>query len=390
MFDWQIFSANLRAARLRMGLTQKGLAEHLHISTQAVSKWERCESVPDLTRVCKLAQVLRISIDQLLGTQQDRENALIAVDGGGTKTEFVLVSVSGKLLRRIVLPGSNPNTCTIKGTCDILCRGIDALMQEPVRVLAICIGCAGFFSGNNGEQVEDLLRKNYPGTPLRCFSDICNVLACAKDPDNAIAVICGTGSVVYATKGGTLLRCGGGGWRLDTLGSGYDLGRSAIAAALDHRDGSGPGTMLTALVEEKLGGKVWDQIDTVYRENTAFIASFAPLVLRAWQAGDKVAESIVTENCQRLIQLIHAAAERSPAAKQVLLGGSILTQQAAFRQLLEGMLKPGLQPCVLQYPQIWGAYLRCTALAGLARPDPEEFMKQYTQEVEYAAHGNAK
>lgn len=379
MFQMQVFSKNLRSARKRMGLSQQALARQLFISTQAVSKWERGEAVPDLTHICRLAEVLHISIDDLLDVRRSEE-ALIAVDGGGTKTEFVLISLSGRLIRRLVLPGSNPNSCTVNGTVEILCRGIDSLQREGHRILAIYVGGAGFYSGKNGILVEESLQKCYPSIKIRCESDICNVLACATDPENAIAVICGTGSVVYASRKGKLLRCGGGGWRLETLGSGYDLGRSAISAALEHRDGTGPETMLTAAVEQKLGGKVWDRIQTVYAQSAADIAAFAPLVITAWQAGDAVAAAIVEANCRRLAQLIRTASEKSPEATQVILGGSLLTQCAEFRQKLTQMLDKKLQPCVPELPQVWGACLQCAALAGVPAPDAKLFAEQYSQE----------
>lgn len=380
MFNPQIFRANLRAARKKGRLSQKDLAEKLYISTQAVSKWERGIAVPGLEHICCLSKILHISVDDLLGTGNDREPSLIAVDGGGTKTEFVLISLSGNLIKRLVLPGSNPNTCTVKGTVEILCNGIDTLLQEDNHILGIFVGGAGFYSSGNGVAIEELLRKHYPAIPVQCESDIMNVFAFAQDPDNAIAVISGTGAVVYATHKGKLLRCGGGGWRLELLGSGYDLGRSAILAAMEDRDGTGPKTMITELAEEKLSGSVWDNIQTIYTENTSFIASFAPLLIQAWQAGDPLAAKIAEENCNRLAQLIRMAAKKSPAATEVILGGSLLTQCAPFRELLMGQLDKNLQPYILEQPQIWGACLRCATLANVPAPDVKNFMKQYIQE----------
>lgn len=380
MFNPQIFRANLRTARKKSKLSQKDLAEKLYISTQAVSKWERGIAVPGLEHICCLSKILHVSVDDLLGTGNDREPSLIAVDGGGTKTEFVLISLSGQLLKRLVLPGSNPNTCTVKGTVEILCDGIDTLLQEDNQVLGIFVGGAGFYSGGNGAAIQEQLSKHYSSIPVQCESDIMNVFAFAADPNNAIAVISGTGAVVYATNQGELLRCGGGGWRLELLGSGYDLGRSAILAAMEDRDGTGPKTTITQLAEEKLGGPVWDKIQKIYGENTSYIASFAPLVIQAWQAGDPLATTIAKENCDRLAQLIRIAAKKSPAATEVILGGSLLTQCAPFREMLVGQLPKKLHPYILEQPQIWGACLRCAALAGVPAPNVENFMKQYIQE----------
>ena len=380
MFDSKLFAANLRTARKRQGLSQKALADRLFLSTQAVSKWERGEATPDISHICRMAQLLGLSTDWLLGLEASGERALIAVDGGGSKTEFLLITAGGRVLRRLVLPGSNPNICSLEGACQLLRQGIDTLLQESCRVAALFIGGAGLASGTNGRDVEAYLKKRYPQLPLQCASDSMNLLAQAADPNNAIALICGTGSVVYATSNGRLRRFGGGGWRLETLGSGYDLGRSALSAALEQRDGTGPETALTQAVEQKLGATVWDRVDVLHKETNAYIASYAPLVLKAWQAGDRVASGIVNETLDRLAHLVKVAADHTPGARQVILGGSLLTKNQAFRQALAEKLPAHLQATAISQPPIWGACLQSARLAGLTAPDPKEFMDSYKED----------
>lgn len=50
-----------------LGLTQQALADQLHISFQAISKWEKGASYPDVTILPRIAAALNISIDALLG-----------------------------------------------------------------------------------------------------------------------------------------------------------------------------------------------------------------------------------------------------------------------------------------------------------------------------------
>lgn len=57
----------ISSRRKELGFTQQSLAEKLHISFQAVSKWENGSSYPDITLLPILASVLKISIDSLLG-----------------------------------------------------------------------------------------------------------------------------------------------------------------------------------------------------------------------------------------------------------------------------------------------------------------------------------
>lgn len=52
--------------RRRLGLTQKNLAEQLYVSNQAVSKWERGQSLPDVELLIPLAEILGVTVTELL------------------------------------------------------------------------------------------------------------------------------------------------------------------------------------------------------------------------------------------------------------------------------------------------------------------------------------
>ena len=67
MFDMQAFGRRIAEARRAAGLTQPDLAEKMGISFQAVSNWERGESMPDIAKLPELAAILGMSIDALLG-----------------------------------------------------------------------------------------------------------------------------------------------------------------------------------------------------------------------------------------------------------------------------------------------------------------------------------
>lgn len=57
---------NIANLRKRQGLTQAGLAEKVNYSDKAVSKWERGESAPDILTLVSLAEVLGVTVDDLL------------------------------------------------------------------------------------------------------------------------------------------------------------------------------------------------------------------------------------------------------------------------------------------------------------------------------------
>lgn len=58
-----IFGSKISAARKKLNLSQAQLADQLFISPQAVGKWERGESTPDIITVSKLAQVLGVDLN---------------------------------------------------------------------------------------------------------------------------------------------------------------------------------------------------------------------------------------------------------------------------------------------------------------------------------------
>ena len=64
--------ANLRKQK---GMTQSELAEKMNVTDKAVSKWERDLSCPDINTISKLADVLNVSVEELLKTKkQDYSN----------------------------------------------------------------------------------------------------------------------------------------------------------------------------------------------------------------------------------------------------------------------------------------------------------------------------
>lgn len=65
------FGSNLSVLRKRAGLSQEALADHLGVSRQAVSNWERNLSEPDLGTIMKISELLHASVSDLMGSPTD-------------------------------------------------------------------------------------------------------------------------------------------------------------------------------------------------------------------------------------------------------------------------------------------------------------------------------
>ena len=68
-----IVAANVTRLRQAAGMTQAELAERLNYSDKAVSKWERGESVPDVSVLCEIARLFGVTVDDLV--TEDGEKA---------------------------------------------------------------------------------------------------------------------------------------------------------------------------------------------------------------------------------------------------------------------------------------------------------------------------
>ena len=104
-----MFSENLKAYRKAKGLTQEELAVRLHVVRQTVSKWEKGLSVPDADLLVRLAEVLEVSVSQLLGAgvppevaeQLARINEQLAIKNRRAKR--IWQCVAGVLIGLVVL-----------------------------------------------------------------------------------------------------------------------------------------------------------------------------------------------------------------------------------------------------------------------------------------------
>ncbi len=379
MFECAVLGANIKKFRQQMGLTQAELAEKLFVSSQSVSKWECGMSAPDLDNLCALSEALEVSVDILLGMNEGRlGETLIAIDGGGTKTEFLLFTPEGKIINRLVLGGSNPNHAGIEKSCEVLRAGIDLMLSYSKNVSAIFAGVAGCALDKNRNSISDFLKAKYPSVNIKCRSDILNVTGCEPKFKDCIAAICGTGNVVFAVKDEKINRVGGWGYLLDGAGSGYDIGRDALRASLADRDGIGERSLITSLVEERLGGQTWNFINQIYSSETKYIASFAPLVFEAYEKGDETAEKILQNNAAYLAHLITSAAEIYNAPKKLVISGGLVKESAVFADVLRSHLPADMEMVIPSKPQIYGCCVQCIKMLGLSTEGLEKnFDEEY-------------
>lgn len=302
-----MFAENLKFYRQRHGLTQEELAQIIGFSSKSVSKWEGGNGFPTIETLVLLADVFNISADELL-YQKNEETYLLGIDGGATKTEFLLTDMRGSIIKRVKNGSTNPNDVGMSAAKQNLCDGIREICFG-IPYANICV-FAGISGGTTGENKE-IFAKTIKSFGFGCFSngsDIDNVLALGKY-ENEIFVILGTGVVAYAKKGSKLKRISGWGQFFDDGGSGYNLGRDAIHTDLCSIDGTGEKTLISKLIEKKTGENSEKHLSKFYEKGKRYIASFSDVVFDAYGMGDGVAKNILERNMQAVAKIVDVGAE---------------------------------------------------------------------------------
>lgn len=280
----------------------------------------------------------------------------LAVDAGGTKTEFLLADENRELGRAV--------TGTIKrvnADADTAARNLRAALAElaqttgiPMdRVAGTCIGT----SGNTVLLVTDWLRKSFiehVSGALLIVGDVEIALDAAFFGGRGVLALAGTGSNVAARAGnGKIMTAGGWGPILADQGAGHWIGIEGLRRGFLARDEGRP----TQLLES--ARRLWNlpTVDALIEfANTQpparYGSQFAREVVSLANAGDTIAQEILEQGGRDLAYLVRLLVERMRAIEgnefeipSVACAGSILAHVDRMRASMQKALR-------LHYPDI--------------------------------------
>ncbi|MFI5358220.1 MAG: N-acetylglucosamine kinase [Opitutales bacterium] len=279
----------------------------------------------------------------------------IGVDGGGTKTECILIDHLGRMVACHVGTGCNPSVVGPGSAASILNAALSSLRAQAVTHLA---GTQGLPAGDKTLITDTLLcmagsrgfwQEFAAGLAgfgrIVAVDDSLPILELATHGGSGLVLHAGTGSFVAArAPDSTVHYAGGLGWRFGDPGSGYDLGQRAIARALLELQGWALPSRLGPAVREhtQLGSAADASAIASYfyqhPEPARHIAALAPAVLRLAAERDEAARQIVVESTGALLDLAVSVATKLFSAS--LLGtvaaglsGPILTHPLVLENL---------------------------------------------------------
>ena len=88
-----IIAKNITNLRLEHGYTQFQLATILNYSDKAISKWERAESIPDITVLKEIADLFGVTVDYLLTLEHTSEQVIVTKENKISRSVIILLSL---------------------------------------------------------------------------------------------------------------------------------------------------------------------------------------------------------------------------------------------------------------------------------------------------------
>jgi len=301
---------------------------------------------------------------------------VLAVDGGGSKTDVALVSAKGDVLGVARGPTCSHELVGLGGVVGALRPTVDAaLRQAGIAAGNGPVADVGAFALSGADLPSDdrrLLRvlrtAEWAGSEL-VANDTFAVLRAGTDRGWGIGVVCGSGiNCTGVGPDGRTVRFPAGGEFPGAADGGGWIGEMGLGAAVRGRDGRGQRTVLERTVPAHFGvRRPWSVLEGIRNGLIArdrVVLELPPLVFAAAAQGDAVARSIVDALADEVVTMVVASLRRLRllrAEVDVTLGGGVFRAEdpAFVTRIRAGVCEtaPNARVAVLDGPPVVGAAL---------------------------------
>src|SRR5882724_5701695 len=272
---------------------------------------------------------------------------VLGLDGGGTKTECVVLNEAGAIVARGKGPASNPARIGFPAAFAALEETTRTAINSTrisLEVAALCAGLAGTGRPENRDQMLHFLKEQFPEAIVDVRTDF-ELPLYAMPPGAAMVLIVGTGSAaVGRDSAGVIKREGGFGPANSDEGSAFDIGLAAIAAS--RTAGRSSSDELARQILRHLGCTNWAEVDSKAATSAdAVYPRVFPVVAAAADTGNALAQSLLNSAAAKLAGIARRLAESLNLSQQKFplgktggtVGRSHFFDQAIDRELRENL-----------------------------------------------------
>ena len=281
---------------------------------------------------------------------------VVGVDGGGTKTRALVADERGTAIVEVSGPGSAVRPGQAEQSADVIAAVVrDALAasnMSHVTPKVVCVGVAGVGREVERQALWQALVSRDLAEEIVIHADAMVALDDAFAEGAGVLLIAGTGAVAFGRgPAGEFARCGGWGPVFGDEGGGAWIGRRALSVVSAAADGREPETALTgAILTAAQVNEPMELIPWAAAASAGQLATLAPPVLGAAEAGDRRAGALVNLAVEELAIHVRALARKlfgdERASLEVAFAGGLLGAKSLLRKRLVHRLKsavPGAQ-----------------------------------------------
>ncbi len=268
----------------------------------------------------------------------------LAVDAGGTKTDYVLADET-KVLARVRTGSIKRLRVDAATACQNLESGLSELSRETgISMTAITRTCVGT-AGETVPLVTDWLRESFGahvGGALLILGDVEIALDAAFPGEAGVLVLAGTGSnVVGRTPEGSLVSAGGWGPVLSDQGSGHMIGVDALRAIFLAKDEGRHTRLLQAVMDFWQLASLEHLVEYANASPTPDFSTLTGTVLQCAELEDEVALAVLRGQGEQLGYLVRLVIRRLRRVSveedwmpRIAFAGSILENVPPIREAL--------------------------------------------------------
>lgn len=313
--------------------------------------------------------------------------AILAVDGGNSKTDVALVAPDGRLLAALRGPTTSHQQVGLQEGADRMAalvrearvRGGVPASAPPAAVAVYAV--AGADTPADDRRLTNALDARGLARESLVLNDAFAPLRAGSERGWGVALICGSGvNAAGIAPDGRRTRLAALGGISGDWGGGGDIGLAALGAAVRARDGRGSRTNLESLVPAFFGFARPIDLTRAIEAGTvrhSRLRELSPVVFRAAGDGDAVARAIVDRLADELVAMARAIIRRLSMTRRqpvVVLAGGIF---AARDEPFEGRIRAGVRVVAPgaevrrseALPVLGAALLGLDRLRGLAAAD---------------------
>ena len=311
----------------------------------------------------------------------------IAVDGGGSKTEIVLVNNLGDILAHEIISCTNPNDTSMEDSINklekVIKKFINIAKDNNLDIECIMLAIAGIEFGDSKEILKTQLMERLNFSNIYVEGDLASVVELGlSNLENGIVIISGTGFNMAIKKGCEHENVGGWGYLVDDYLSGFDLGKDALIYASKDINGVGESTVLSELLNKHFNSSLWYAMADIYEGGVKKVASLSRLVVEAYNIGDKVAKKIIESRIVKLSKVIKDKTKNVIKPLNVVLFGGIFENNSFIVHLLKKELGSDYFLSVSNEKTIYGTVgLAIKKIESVSEKFKFNFNKQYKERL---------